>query len=86
MRKEVFSIQLIISYIALGIITALSIDYLVNNWLFGIILMISLWISYNYIKNLETQSKIEIKMKKIGIICYFLTVTIALPLVFCVLV
>jgi len=62
--------------------TVLATVYLQDNFVHGIILIICLGIVYEYIKKLEKKSDVDIKKKRIGIACYFVTGIIGLLIFF----
>ena len=75
-------IKTILSNIAFAIVTVFTLVYIVDNFMLGIIPLISLWVIYDYIKNLEKKTSIDVKTKKIGTICYFVTGIIGLLIFF----
>jgi len=46
--------------------------------MFGVVLLISLWVIYDYIRNLEKKAEVGKTKKKIGVICYMVTGIIGL--------
>ncbi|RKL65390.1 hypothetical protein CR203_20800 [Salipaludibacillus neizhouensis] len=74
--------QTILTNIAIAIVTVFILVYVVDNLMIGIIPLVSLWVVNNYIRELEMKTKVDIKMKKIGTICYFFTVIIGFLIFF----
>ncbi|MGN8842459.1 hypothetical protein ACTNDN_06485 [Niallia sp. HCP3S3_B10] len=59
-------------------IVAVYIIVHIDNYLVGIIPLISLWVMYDYTHNLEKKTDVNRKVKAIGTICYLVIAIIGL--------
>ncbi|CAI9391138.1 hypothetical protein ACTQ5K_13915 [Niallia sp. Sow4_A1] len=59
-------------------IVAVYIIIHIDNYLVGIIPLISLWVMYDYTHNLEKKTDVNRKVKTIGTICYLVIAIIGL--------